>query len=203
MGGASVLKLVANAVYGRLAQERLPDGSRGRWANMALAGMITATVRARVLRMVNAWPGVRVLAIQTDSVTLLGDHRGQSWPGWSCKTGQDALLLPSGVYHVAAGDAVMDRVSGLPLEYLAHVNWAELRQAWQSYGLINAEMVESGLAWHLVKFPFFVGIGQSLLDKQGRYRYWMRSAWDLIGSPGPYVVADRVGETRQYCSVDD
>jgi hypothetical protein len=203
VAAANLIKLVMTAAYGRLAQERLPDGSRGRWANIALAGILTAIVRARMLRAMWMWTlqGVVPLAVQTDSITLPGrreligiDELG----GWSVKHGSDALLLPSGAYHVGGGDAVMDRVSGLPLEYVRHVNWDVIREAWKRYGMSNEDMRAAGLAWHGIRFPFFVGIGQALVEKQGRYRYWLRSEWDLIGSPDQGQIADRVGRTRRY-----
>lgn len=200
---ANVLKLVMAAAYGRLAQERLPDGSRGRWANIALAGLLTATVRARMLTAMAGWfaQGVAVLAVQTDSLTLAGCHAiesGRELGGWSVKHGRDAIVLPSGAYHVGAGDAVMDRVSGLPLEYARAVDWAKIRTAWASYGMISGAMVEAGIAWHVIRFPFFVGVGQSLNDKRGRYRVWLRSQWDLIGAPDPFYVSERIPTTRNY-----
>lgn len=196
---AFVLKLSLNAAYGRLAQELLPDGTPGRWASIAHAGMLTSLVRARVLRAAMSAPG-RVLQIHTDSITYLGTEIGpDTAPGdglgdWSITTGQDALILPSGAYHCASGDAQMDRVVGLPIEYQNVIDWAVIRDAWQSYGMMAGAIKQAGWSWHEIKYPVFVGIGQAVNDKKGagtRFRRWLQSPWDLIGTPGSLAISSR------------
>ena len=197
---AQLIKLSLNAAYGRLAQERLPDGTRGRWANIALAGMLTALVRARMLTAAQEY-GKRVLAILTDSLTLEGDAvahgAGAGLGEWSIKGGQDALLLPSGAYHVARGMAQLDRVAGLPLEQTRGLDWERVRNAWRSYGLIAERMGNMG--WHLIEYPYYLGIGQAAaLEGAARYRVWMRAKWDVIGSPQRLQVLELGEGSRVY-----
>jgi hypothetical protein len=147
--------------------------------------------------------GAHILAVQTDSITWEGpapDGPGGDGLGeWAYKSGTDAILLPSGAYHVGGGSAVMDRVSGLPLEFLEHVKWDRIRTAWRSYGMIAELATQAELSWHMVAFPFFAGVGTATQVKgAGRYRMWLRSSWDLIGAPSELMTVHWIKGTRNF-----
>lgn len=171
---AHALKLTLTSLSGRLAQEVTPDGSRGRWANLALAGMVTSATRARVLDMfADHWE--TAAAVATDSVTIRGDAGvagSRALGGVGVETGEDAILLPSGAYHVAGGAAMMDRLSGIDRNRSRLIDWDAVRREWDIMGL--------ALSYQL-PIPYFVGIGMAANGGAADFCRWRMIRRDICG----------------------
>lgn len=171
---AHVLKLALTSCYGRLAQEKKADGSRGRWANLALAGLVTSETRAIMLRLyADHWN--EAAAIATDSLTVRGTltlPSSRDLGGLSVDHGSDAILLPSGAYHATKGAATMDRVSGVDRNRSRLIDWDRVRRDWGVVGL--------ALNYHL-SIPFFVGIGLAAVGGQSNYCRWKMVRRDIVG----------------------
>ena len=174
---AHVAKLGLTSCYGRIAQMIRHNGQPGRWGNLALAGMTTAAVRARMMRTL--WEHeTTAIALATDSLTVAGDAdtaADTALGGWSVETGGDALMLPSGVFRVASGDAAMDRAAGVERSRAMLIQWDDLYHAWDVLGLALR---------YTVKVPRFTGLGVAgASDKWGRFGHWRVQKHEIVGSP--------------------
>ncbi len=174
---AHVAKLALTSCYGRIAQAMQHNGRPGRWGNMALAGITTATVRAHMMRAL--WENeLSAIAIATDSLTVSGSLDLPASPdlgGWSVKTGGDAIMLPSGVFRVASGQAAMDRVSGVERTRALGIDWGAVYSGWDTIGLALS---------YKVQVPMFVGLGVAgAADQWPRFGQWRVQNHEIVGSP--------------------
>lgn len=183
---AHALKLTLTSCSGRLAQEVTADGSRGRWANLALAGMVTSATRARMLDLVgDHWE--HAAAIATDSLTIRGSVAGvagsRALGGLAVEGGSDAILLPSGAYHVASGAAQMDRLSGIDRNRSRLIDWQDVRFSWSILGIaLN----------YRIAIPYFIGVGMAAGIGAPDFCRWRMVRRDIVGSGG-WQKAERVG----------
>lgn len=171
---AHVIKLALTSCYGRLAQERTADGKRGRWANLALAGIVTSETRAAMLRLYgDHWE--YAAAIATDSLTVRGTvplESSRDLGGLSVERGTDAILLPSGAYHAITGTTTLDRVSGVDRNRSRLIDWQDVRAQWHVVGL----------ALHYrIPLPYFVGIGLAVNGNPGAFCQWKIVSRDIVG----------------------
>jgi len=188
LGAAYAAKLALTSCYGRLAQAVQHNGQPGRWGNLALAGLTTAMVRARMLETL--WEHERTaIALATDSLTVAGslDIRTESALGsWGVETGESALMLPSGVFHVARGQAAMERVSGVERARAMRIDWPLLHQVWSLLGLATR---------FDVAVPTFHGLGIcGATGKWGSFGSWSIRRINVVGKPDhakPVRIGDR------------
>jgi hypothetical protein len=107
------LKLAMNALYGKFCQAK----GRSRYFNLALAGWITAQVRARLLSAAAQAP-LNVVAFNTDSILTdvpLGLKEGDGLGEWEHKEARAGLFLQPGLYRMDGLDAKARR-GGFKLE---------------------------------------------------------------------------------------
>jgi hypothetical protein len=143
-----VVKLALNSLYGKLAQ----NVGTSPYQCFALAGYVTAAVRARMLRAASITPS-RVIAIHTDGM-LLDWSPGDDGPrlavdldapvsrelgAWSVKHGRDLLIVQPGVYTYddpEEGRLVARRLAskqrGVPADTLT---WERIEDAWRGQGV--------------------------------------------------------------------
>lgn len=185
---AHVLKLTMNACYGRLVRVVDHDGSPGKWGNLALAGMTTSAVRAKMLRELMNHE-TRTIALATDSLTVAGDVdivASDNLGGWDVTTGGVSLMLPSGVFHVQHGAAAMDRMMGVERSQAMEVDWPMVHEGWELMGL--------GFHWP-IPVRSFVGLGMAgATNRWGSLGQWQLRRHDIVGKPAhakPVRVAHR------------
>lgn len=172
-----VAKIALTSCYGRLAQSVQWNGKPGRWGCLALAGIITATVRATM--MTTLWEHeTTAIAIATDSLTVSGDIGRSSTGdlgGWKVQHGDDAIMFPSGVFRVASGDAAMERVSGVERARAMQIDWPLMTQGWDTLGLAMS---------YKVALPMFHGLGMAgSTNTWGKFGQWRIFRHEIVGKP--------------------
>jgi hypothetical protein len=135
---AQVLKLGMAALYGKLAQS---VGTRGRLPHLrslVWAGMITAAVRAQVLRLAAVLPSA-VISISTDGVTFEspiappcnGAPIGTGLGELSVSEWRDFFIVGNGLYSARSAGGETVRARGF---FGRDVDWRALRRGWHDEG---------------------------------------------------------------------
>lgn len=141
-----LVKLALNSLYGKLAQSR----GAATYQCYALAGHVTAAIRARMLRAASLTPA-RVIGIHTDGMILEGrdlPHElkiGRHLGAWEAHAGERFLIVQPGVYtYSLPGEEELEepeevaRTRGVKAEALS---WARVEEAWRARGVAGAVSV--------------------------------------------------------------
>lgn len=131
-GREKAVKLILNALYGKLAQK-----VGGRFYSLALAGLVTSWTRARIFEACQTNPEA-VIATATDGVfsrAPLGVIAGSELGAWEIETAQNLKIVMNGVYLLQHADGRIEaKTRGFNLDQddfaglyarLAATGWAE------------------------------------------------------------------------------
>lgn len=133
-GAQLVIKYGLNSLSGKTAQRPGFHGA-GPCASLIWAGLTTAAVRARLLRLATSAP-TQVIAFATDCVfasTPLTDHQdGKPLGGWEVSAAEDFFIVQPGIYSYSQHGLTTTRVRGFRAD---EISFDALRDAWRSEGV--------------------------------------------------------------------
>lgn len=142
------LKMALNCLYGKLAQRAGAEFVRGKkggkyWRrpvfhDLALAGWITSSVRARLFDAAAAIPD-SVLMIATDALytttqlpaagpAVNGKALGKSLGAWTFAEWDGATIVQSGLYWLHRGDETLAHTRGIDVDA---ITWRDALRAWR------------------------------------------------------------------------
>jgi len=198
-GGEKVIKLGLNSLYGKLAQGVGFGGKRPPFQSYYWAGLITASTRARVLRLAAQAPDDLVM-VATDGIFFrrpIDVELSNQLGGLELSIMHDVFVAQPGVYSATVDGETFGRSRGF---FSREIDFDALRLGFQTAGPHYTGKYES---------TRFVGIGSALLTKSlNDWRTWRTSERKLSLYPSRKFIENDAGSTNPvrhtppYCDPD-
>jgi len=165
MGNASewALKLLMNAMYGKMAQRVGWDEKKGRippWHQLEWAGWVTSYCRSMLYNVIRRIPWDALIAVETDGIyttmepSKLGITESKQLGGWSVDEYDDVVYIQSGLAWLHDHDGWHAKRRGLDADTftlemaMEYVQSLEPGVRWDSYRGKQTRFITLGAAVH-------------------------------------------------------